>query len=129
MANDQDEDIMDSLFSDSSAKQQSQSANNKQSKQKKVSKGSVLSSAITELEGEIKSLTQQKEELRRFIAETSSNISNTRKKEAELQKILTILADKEMKLSLHRKNLQNKSDSLTEKLGKASKIMSEMKDL
>jgi len=94
-----------------------------------VKQKSALSSAIKDLENEIKSLSKERDSLRKSIERTSSNISESRKKELELQRILASLTEKEAKLQGHRKALLTKSDKVSDKLSKMSKIKSEMKDI
>lgn len=90
---------------------------------------SALSGAIRDLETEISSLGKERDSLKRSIETTSSNISQNRQKELALQKVLANLAEKEARLQEHKKELQSKSDKVSDKLGKISKIKSEMKDL
>lgn len=94
-----------------------------------VKKKSALSGAIRDLETEISSLGKERDSLKKSIEKASSNISENRQKELALQKVLANLAEKEAKLQEHKKELIGKSDKVSDKLGKMSKIKSEMKDL
>jgi phage shock protein A len=90
---------------------------------------SVLSGAIKDLENEIKSLGKDKASIRKSIDKLSLGISESRKKELLLQKSLATIHEKEAKLIERKKSLESKSDKVSDKLGKMSKIRSEMKDI
>ncbi len=94
-----------------------------------VKKNSALSGAIKDLESEISSLTKERDSLKKSIEKASISISESRKKELAMQKLLANLAEKEARLQEHKKELRGKSDKVSDKLGKMSKIKSEMKDL
>ena len=90
---------------------------------------SVLSGAIKDLEAEVSSLVKEMDFLKKSIEKTSSNISQNRQNELALQKVLANLAEKEAKLQEHKKELLSKSDKVSDKLSRISKIKSEMEDL
>ncbi len=90
---------------------------------------SALSGVIKDLEVQITTLNKEKLSLKKSIEKTTSNISEGRQKELALQKLLANLAEKEAKLAEHKKALLSASDKIADKLGKMSKIKSEMKDI
>ncbi|MEK6792470.1 MAG: hypothetical protein AABX96_03130 [Nanoarchaeota archaeon] len=90
---------------------------------------SALSGVIKDLENEIGFLNKEKLSLKKSIEKTSANISESRQKELALQRLLASLAEKEANLAEHKKSLESKSDKIADKLGKMSKIKSEMKDI
>lgn len=90
---------------------------------------SALSGAIKDLENEISSLSKERDNLKKGVEKTTTNISENRQRELALQKVLANLEEKEAKLLEHKKELQGKSDKVGDKLAKMSKIKSEMKDI
>lgn len=92
-------------------------------------KKSALAGAVKELDTELSSLSKQRSALKTSIDRTSHTIETDRKHELELQQRISSLAEKEAELAQKKKGLENKSDKVTEKISKMSKIKAEMKDL
>lgn len=90
---------------------------------------SALSGVIKDLESQITILTKERDSLKKSLGKANSNISETRQKELALQKLLANIEEKEAKLQEHKKNLQTRSDKVSDKLSKMSKVRSEMKDI
>ena len=90
---------------------------------------SALSSAIKDLEREIRELTQQKSSLHSSLKKVSSSMDVDRSEEKKLQQKIAKLVEKEASLGQKKKKIEAKIDSISDKVGKISKIRSEMSDL
>jgi len=88
-----------------------------------------LSSAIKDLNSEVKKLSSEKSSLRDALKSVSFSLDGNRNLERELQKKIARLIEKEAKLNKKRKVLGMKIDGISDKLNKISKIRSEMSDL
>lgn len=99
------------------------------SKNGELGRKSVLSSAIKDLESEIRKLNKDKSNFQKSLSDTSSAIDVDRDRERELQQKIAKLIDKEAKLNQKKKNLETKIEKLSDKIGKISKIKSEMADI
>lgn len=100
----------------------------KRTKEKTVKK-SALSSAIRDLETEIRNLSRGKTDLKKSLKSVSSAIDFDREKEKNLQQKIARLIEKEANLNQKKKNLQTKFDKLCDKMSKISRIKSEMADI
>ena len=94
-----------------------------------VKQKSILSKVIKDLEAEIISLNKERDTLKKSLEKTTLDISDNKQKELALQKVLANLEEKEAKLLEHKKELQSESNMVSDKLGKMSKIKSEMKNI
>jgi len=92
-------------------------------------KKSVLSNAIKDLETEIGRLGREKSSYNQSLRGIAGEMDVDHQKEKELQKKIAALAEKEASLNQKKKGLQMKIDKLSDKLGKISKIKSEMADI
>ncbi len=96
---------------------------------KKKESKSVLSAAIRDLNVEISNLNGEKAGMQKQLKEISSDMDVDRVKERELQEKIAKLIEREAKLNQEKKNLEVKIDKIADKIGKISKIKSEMSDL
>ena len=101
----------------------------KKSASKKSNGNSALGAAIKDLQSEINSLTKERSSLKRSLDDTSSAINVDRDMEKKLQQRIALLLEKETNLNHKKKLLQTKIDSVSDKMGKISKIRSEMSDI
>lgn len=90
---------------------------------------SALSSALSDLDSEMKRLSQERMEMQTMMRKAARDIDSDQESQKNLQKKIAILAEKEARLVEKKKSLQMKSDALTDKMGKISKIKSEMSDI
>ena len=95
----------------------------------KVGKQSPLSSAIKDLDDEIKNSVKERTGLKKEFGDITSAIEVDHQKEKELQEKIAALIDIEAKLKQKKKNLQEKMDKVSDKMSKISKIKSEMADI
>lgn len=98
-------------------------------KGKSISRKSVLSGAVKDLDNEIRSLGKQKRDIKGNVGKTSSMIEMDRRTQRDLQRKISKLMDKEARLNQKKKKLQTKMDKISDNLNKISKIRSEMMDL
>ena len=98
-------------------------------KTKSAASFSAFSEAIHDLDVELKALAKQKENMRRDLSETSSEVDRDRTKEKELQERIARLVEQEAHLSERKKKLQTSLDMVSDKMNKISKIKSEMTEL
>ena len=96
---------------------------------KKIVRKSALSGAMKDIDSEMSSLNRQKSSLKSSIVKTSTNISDNHKKESMLQRLIAKLTGRDAQLVHKKKDMESKSDKITDKIGKMSKIKSEMKDI
>jgi len=89
----------------------------------------VLSAAIRDLNVEISNLNREKAGMQKQLKEISSDMDVDRGKERELQEKIAKLIEREAKLNQEKKNLEVKIDKIADKIGKISKIKSEMSEL
>ncbi len=98
-------------------------------KRKKVAQKSPLSSAIKDLEFEVKKLGSEKSEFKTALSRVSSSLDSSHNLERDLQRKIARIIEKEAKLNKKRKVLGTKIDGISDKLNKISKIRSEMSDI
>ena len=89
----------------------------------------LLSTALKDLEIQIKALKRDRDKLRNDLKRVSSAIDVDRGLEKELEQKIASLVEKEARLSEKRKKITTDIDFVSERLGKVSKIKSEMADV
>ncbi len=94
-----------------------------------AAKESTLINAIRDLENEIKRLSKQKSTLYSSIQNISGSMKNARKLEQDYQEKIARLVEEEAKLHAKKENLRTQLEKVSDKLGKISKIKSEMSDV
>lgn len=90
---------------------------------------SALAGAMRDLENEISRLRREKNEINKILESISSTLNVDRGKERELQERIAKLIEKEARLNEKKKSLQAKIDGVSDKIGKISKIKTEMADI
>ena len=96
---------------------------------KRSSTRPALSAAVQDLSTELHRLRSEKSMVKRSISKTTATITADREQEKRLQAKITTLAQQEVILGQKKKQLQIKSDQISEKASKVSKIKSEMADI
>ncbi|MEK6858336.1 MAG: hypothetical protein AABX53_00285 [Nanoarchaeota archaeon] len=93
------------------------------------SSSSLLATAFKDLEVQIKALKRDKNRLQDELKQVSMAIDVDRELERELEQKIASLMEKEAKLGEKKKKLSTDIDRVSERLGKVSKIKSEMADV
>lgn len=93
------------------------------------SSSSLLSTAIKDLDTQLKALKRDKAQLQADIKRVSSAIDVDRELEKELEEKIASLVQKEAKLNDKKKKISGDLDRVSERIGKVSKIRSEMSDI
>ncbi len=95
---------------------------------KKISSG-AFSGALRDINVEIKTLNHQKSKLKKFLINLNTSIDSEREREKVLQEKIAALIAKEAQLNERKKKLQTQIDDLADRMGKVSKIKSEMSSI
>lgn len=93
------------------------------------SSSSILSTALKDLDVQIKSLKRDKLRLQTDLKKISSAIDVDRDLEKQFEEKIARLLEKEATLNQKKKKAQLSIDQVSDKLNKVSKIKSEMSDL
>lgn len=94
-----------------------------------VSHKAILSSALQDLEKEMKQLLKDKKELKRNTDQIGTDMYLTQRDEKKLKKQLASLLDKESQLNSKKLQIQEKLEKLKFRMSKVSKIKDELKEL
>ena len=89
----------------------------------------ALSGALKDIEFELKSLGQKKTGLRKLLGGLDFAIGSDRTKQKELEERIARLIEKEAQLTERKKRMQSELDRVADKIGKISKIKSEMSNI
>jgi len=90
---------------------------------------SPLSSALKDLEFEMRKLNSEKSDFKDALSRVSSSLNANHNLERDLQKKIARIIEKEAKLNRKRKALTSRIDKISDQLSKISKIKSEMSDI
>ena len=90
---------------------------------------SVLSEAIKEIEVELNRLKREKGSLKQSFDKVSSDIDVERQREKEYEQKVGELIEKEAGLKKKKSEIESKIDRVNDKMGKMSKIKSEMREI
>lgn len=93
------------------------------------SSSSLLSTAIKDLDTQLRALKRDKAQLQASLKKVSNSIEVDHSLEKELQEKIASLIQKEAKLTEKKKKIGSDLDRVSERIGKVSKIRSEMSDL
>lgn len=93
------------------------------------SSSSLLSTAIKDLDTQLKALKRDRTNLQSDLNKVSNAIEVDHTLEKELQEKIASLMEKEAKLTERKKRIAGDLDKVSDRIGKVSKIRSEMSDL
>lgn len=93
------------------------------------SSSSLLSTALKDLEVQIKSLKKDKASFQADLKRISNALDVDRDLERALQEKIGGLVEKEASLNERRKKIQSQIDQVSDKINKVSRIKSEMSDV